>query len=794
LNHFRGEMNALNRKLLRDLMHMLGQAIAISLVVACGVTTFVMSLTTYDSLSRMLDAYYETYRFADLFAQVKRAPNSLKDRIAEIPGVARVQPRVVVDVVLDVPGMMEPATGRLVSIPDRPEPGLNDLHLRRGRYIEAGRRGEVLVNEAFADAHGFGPGDRVQAIINERLEELIIVGVALSPEYIYQIRAGDIFPDDRRFGVFWMSRTALGPAYDMEGAFNDVALAVTPRASRPEIIRLLDELLAPYGGLGTYERADQVSHRYLSNELVQLRAMAMIPPVIFLAVAAFLLNIAVNRIISTQRDQVATLKAFGYSNREIAWHYLKFSLVIVVVGTALGIVGGARLGLGLTNMYSQFFHFPFYQYRVDPTVVALALMIALSAGSLGIIGAVRRAVSLPPAEAMRPEPPAKYRPTLIERLGWQSHLAHSNRVILREIERRPMRAALSVCGIALSIAIVVLGSFSKDLADYLIEFQFHTAQRQDFTVGLVEPASGTAEYEIEHLRGVMKSEPFRSVPAKIRSGHRSRRIAVMGLGRNRELFRVMDMTQRLVQLPEEGLLIAESLGKALGVAAGDTVSLEVMEGDRPARNVIVAGLIKDFAGTSAYMELAALNRFMREGRVISGAFLEVDERELGEFYQQVKGTPRMASVTSQRAALESFKEILAENMLRMRFFNVLFGTIIAFGVVYDTARITLSERSREMATLRVLGFTRGEISRMLLGEIAVLTLMAVPFGWLAGYGLARLTVEALQTETQQFPMVVSSATFAFATIVTLAATVVSALVVRRRLDHLDLVAVLKSRE
>ena len=787
-------MNALHRKLRRDLLHMLGQAIAIALVVSSGVATFVMSLTTYGSLSRMLDGYYEQNRFAEIFAQVKRAPESLKERMVNIPGVARLQTRVVVDVVLDVPGMVEPAVGRLISIPEFREPGLNEMHLRRGRYIEPGRHGEVLVNEAFATAHGFGPGDRVRAVINERMEELVIVGVALSPEHIYQIRGGDIFPDDQRFGVFWMSRRQLGPAYDMEGAFNDVVLAVTPGSSKSEVIRQLDALLQPYGGRGAFERTDQVSHRYVTNELAQLRAMATIPPVIFLAVAAFLLNIAINRTISTQRDQIATLKAFGYSNREIGAHYLEFSILIVLAGTALGIIGGAKLGHGLTNMYTRFFHFPFFDYTVNPPVIGLALLIALAAGILGVIGAVRRAVRLPPAEAMRPESPAKYRPTLVERLGWQRFLTHGSLVIFREIERRPMRAALSIFGIALSVAIVVLGSFSKDMVDYLIEFQFHTAQRQDFTVGLVEPTTGSAEHEIANLRGVRKVEPFRSVAARIYSGHRSRRIAVMGLGEQRELFRVMDMDQRLAQLPEEGLLIAESLGRALNVRAGDTVRIEVLEGERPVRDVVIAGLMKDFAGSSAYMQIAALNRLMREGLVISGAFLSVDPRENSAFYQQVKSAPRVASVTSQHGALESFKEILAENMLRMRFFNVLFGTIIAFGVVYNTARITLSERSREMATLRVLGFTRGEISRMLLGEIATLTLLAIPVGLAAGYVLARFTVQALQTETQQFPMIITSATYAFAVTVTLVGTAASALIVRRRLDHLDLVAVLKSRE
>jgi putative ABC transport system permease protein len=787
-------MTALNRKLLRDLAQMRGQAIAIALVIGCGVATFVMSLTTYRSLSRMQAVYYERYRFGDIFTGLKRAPNSLAERIAEIPGVARVQTRVVVEVVLDVPRMVEPAVGRLVSIPDRQMPGLNDLHLRRGRYIEPGRRGEVLVNEAFAEAHGIVPGHRVRAVINQQMQELVIVGIALSPEYVYQIRAGDIFPDNRRYGIFWMSRTELAPAYDMEGAFNDVALAMMPGGSQPEIIRRLDAITEKYGGLGAYGRADQVSNRYVSNELVQLRAMALIPPVIFLSVAAFLLNIALNRTISTQRDQIATLKAFGYASSEIGRHYLAFALLIAMAGVAVGTGVGLWLGEGLTNMYRQFFRFPVHDYQISPGVLLLALVIGSAAGTLGVIGAVRRAIKLPPAEAMRPEAPAKYRPSLSERLGWQRFFSQTSRITLRELERRPLRAILSTVGIALAIAIVVLGSFSKDMVDYLTEFQFHIAQRQDFNVGFVEPATGSAHYELANLRGVLQAEPFRSVPVRLRSGHRTRRIAIMGLERSRDLFRVIDMDLRRMDLPEDGLLLSKSLGDVLGVKAGDQIRVEVLEGERPVREITVTGLMKDFSGTSAYMELGALNRFLREGRVISGGFLRVDAAQTDEFYRQVKNTPRIGSVTSQKAALASFEEILAENMLRMRFFNVLFGSIIAFGVVYNTARITLSERSRELATLRVIGFTRAEISRILLGEIGTLTLVAIPFGLIAGFGLTVVTVAALQTETQQFPLVVSSATFAFAVTVTLVATVFSAFVVRKRLDHLDLVAVLKAQE
>lgn len=787
-------MTALHRKLLRDLLHIKGQAVAIALVIGCGVATFVLSLTTYHSLAAMQETYYEQYRFAHIFANLKRAPNSLIKRIEEIPGVAQVQTRVVIDVILDVEGMMEPAVGRLVSIPELQSPSLNGLHVRRGRYIEPGAPGEVLVNEAFAEAHSLGPGDSVQAIINGKLDELVFSGVALSPEYIFQIRAGDLFPDDHRFGVFWMSYSELAPAYDMEGAFNDVALAVIPNASKDEIIRRLDILLEPYGGLGAYTRDDQVSHRFVSNELVQLRAMAIIPPLIFLGVAAFLLNIALNRLISTQRDQIATLKAFGYTRLEIGAHYLWFSLSIVLGGAILGILGGGWMGSGLTNMYRKFFRFLLYDYNLDLGVVLLALAIGLVAGVFGVFGAVMKAVRLPPAEAMRPEPPPHYRPTLVERLGLQRWFSQSARMIFRELERKPLRAILSTTGIALAIAIVVLGSFSKDMADYLIDFQFHTSQRQDFTVSLVEPTGKSAQYELANVLGVLRAEPFRAVSVRLRSGHITRLTSIMGLQEERELYRVRDMNGELVKLPENGLVLAESLAEVLGVLPGDTVSVEVLEKERPVREIQVTALLKDFSGTAVYMNIHALNRLMHEGQLLSGAFLEVDSRYTEEFYREVKNTPRIGAVSSQSAALANFQELLSENLLRMRIFNMLFGSIIAFGVVYNTARVTLSERSRELATLRVLGFTRAEISSILLGEIGVLTLAAIPAGLAAGYGLAALAVEGLQTETQQFPMVVSSATFGFAVTVTLVASLVSGLVVRRRLDRLDLIAVLKSRE
>jgi putative ABC transport system permease protein len=787
-------MRALHRKLWRDFLNLKGQALAISLVMGCGVATFVMSLSTLESLLRTQTTYYERYRFADVFTHLKRAPSALAAHFAEIPGVARVQTRIVVDVTLDVPGLGEPAVGRLISIPERPAPGLNDLHLRSGRYIEPGRSGEVLASEAFTEAHGLEPGDSVLAVINGRRERLTIVGLALSPEYIYQIRGGELLPDPKRFGVFWMGYTELAAAFDMQGAFNDATLALMPGASKPEVLRRLDRLTEPYGGLGAYGRADQVSHQFISNEIEQLRGMGLVIPVIFLTVAAFLLNVVLSRLVSTQREQIAALKSFGYTRLEVGLHYLGLVLVLVVFGVGLGTAAGVWMGRGLTELYTRFFHFPVFQFHADLGVVLLALLVSGGAAVLGTLGAVRRAARLPPAEAMRPEPPAAYRPTFLERGGLQALFSPATRMILRQLERRPVKALFSCFGIALAVAILILGNFMQDSIAYVIEFQFHAAQRQDMSLTFVEPTAARALQAVRHLPGVRYCEPFRSVSVRFRAGHRSRRLAILGLAPRRELFRLLDEDQDPVPLPPRGLVLSARLAELLQVGVGDTLTVEVLEGLRPVREVPVAGLVTDFAGTAAYMDIQALHRLLREGDTLSGAFLAVDPRHTAELYTLLKTTPRVAAVTVKQATLASFRETIAENLLRMQTINVLFASIIAFGVVYNSARISLSERSHELATLRVLGFTRAEISFILLGELAVLTLAAIPIGLALGYAFAALVILTLPTEHYRFPLVVYPSTYAFAVTVILLAALFSGLVVRRRLDHLDLVAVLKTRE
>ena len=787
-------MRMLNRKLRRDLWAMKGQALAIALVITSGTAVFVMSLSTLDSLRGTQASYYGDYHFAEAFASLKRAPERIRRRFEEIPGVDHAQTRVLAPANLEVEGFDDPITGRLVSIPDHGQPVLNQLYLRRGRLVEAGRDDEVVVHELFAKAHGLEPGHQVTAIVNGRRKELKIVGIALSPEYVFPIAPGSIIPDFQTFGILWMARTPLEAAYDMEEAFNDIAFALRPDAQLEEVLDRVDGIIERYGGLGAYGRKDQVSHRYLSEEFRQLEQMATIYPVIFLGVAAFLLNVVVTRLVRTEREQVATLKAFGYSNASIGLHYVKFVLAIVGFGVLGGVVAGARFGQGMSAMYMDFYRFPYLDYILQPYVAVTAALVSAAAALAGTIYSVRLAALQPPAEAMRPEPPAKYTVSIVERFGLRRWLAQPSRMIIRNIERQPVKSLLASMGIAMACAILMLGFFFSDTVMLMMRIQFGLLQRDDMTVTFVEPTSYRVLHELESLPGVTHGEAFRSVPVRLRSEHHDYRTMIQGVQQEGDLNRVLDVELQPIEMPPAGILLTDFLGGLLKVKLGDTITVEVLEGRRPIREVTVAGLVQQFIGLSAYMDIDVLNRLMREGRAVSGAYLASDSLLEPAIYSSLKEAPRVAAVSVREKVLRNFHETMAEQLLTFAFFITIFAGTIAFGVVYNSARIALSERSRELASLRVLGFTRGEISFILLGELAVLTFAAIPMGYLIGGVFCRYITTALETDLFRFPFVIQPSTYAFAATVVLASSLISALAVRRKLDALDLVAVLKTNE
>ena len=787
-------MTALNRKLLRDLRAMRGQALAIALVVAAGVSLYVTYLANYESLRLSQDAYYARQRFGDVFASLKRAPLGLGEDIRALPGVTAAELRVVAEVVLDLDGVIEPAHGRLVSIPAGRRPLVNDLYLRQGRWIDPDRADEVIVSEGFAGAHRFTPGDTVTAIINGTRRTLTIAGIAISPEYVYVIRPSELVPDDRRFGILWMDYRALAAAFDMEGGFNDVTLALAPGATAERPIAQLDRLLERYGGFGAIPRSLQLSHWTLQNELAQLESVGLVLPLIFLLVAAFVLNVALTRALALQRPQIAALKALGYGNAALGWHYVKWALLVAAAGLAIGLAAGAWLGTIVGEVYNRYFKFPELAFVLPLRTVLGATALTLGAAMAGTYSAVVRAVSVPPAEAMRPEPPARYRRSIVETPAVMRQIGVVGRMVVRNLSRHPMRAGASVVGIGAALGLLMVGLVMFDAMDRLITTQFWSAERQDAAVAFIEPRSAPAEFALKQLPGVLAVEMQRAVPIRVRAGHRYRYLSLVGVHPDARLQRIVDGGGRSMAPPPSGVVLSHMLADLLQVAPQDHIVVEVLEGARREYRVRVAALVDDVLGLSIYMEMGAMHRLLREGETASGALLLVDSAEEQRLSTVLKAMPGGAGVTFRRTVLRTFRDTMAATMNVTIFINVIFAAIIAVGVVYNAARVSLSERSHELASLRVLGYTRAEISLILLSELAVLAVAALPAGWVFGYGLALLIFQMVQTEVYRFPLYVAPGVVAWASIAILAAVAISALAVRRRLDRLDLIAVLKVRE
>ncbi|HET9951132.1 MAG TPA: FtsX-like permease family protein [Candidatus Eisenbacteria bacterium] len=787
-------IHPLHRKLWRDVWHYRGQLAAIVAVVTCGIALFVAMRSMNGYLRDSRDRYYAQYRFADVFAQVRRAPARVAREVSTLPGVAAVDDRIVFDVVADVPGLAEPAVAHLVSIRVPRAPALNDVHLTAGRWPAADRNDEVVASRAFAGANGLRPGDSVGAVMNGRWQRLRIVGVGVSPEFVYEIGGTSIFPDNRRYGVLWVGREALETAFDLQGAFNDLAVRVAPGASKTQVLLDVDRAIERYGGIGAYGREDQLSDQFLEGEIDETQVTSTILPGIFLAVTAFLLNLVLSRLVGTQRDQIATLKAFGYSNAAIGIHYFELALVPLLAGVVLGSALGLVLAGQLAAVYARFFQFPWVEFVPDWSIVAAAAAIGVAAGVAGSVSSVARSVSLPPAAAMQAEAPARFRHGLFERFTFLSKPSPQRRIIGRNLERWPARTLFSIVGLALAGGLVITVQSMFDAVNYMKTLQFYGSDRADVTVLFRDARRASALPALERLPGVIDAEGFRVAPVRLRAGGRSERTVMYGLAPDVELRRVVDMHGKVDPIPPDGCLLSATIARKLGVGRGDRVSVELLDGARPTREVVVAATTEEALGSAAYMSLDALRAMERGDRVYSGAFLRTDGRLTDHLYLALKRLPAVSGVSVREVALRSFDETIAESFGISLAITLIFACVIAFGIVYNSARVALSERGRELASLRVLGFTRREVTWMLLGEQGILLALSIPLAFLTAYGLGVLISVAFESDLYRIPMVVNPASYLFgAGIVTLAAAL-SGLIVSRRIDGLDLVAVLKTRE
>jgi len=787
-------ISALNRKLLREVRGLKGQIATIAFVLAGGITSFIAMRGTCTSLDRARDAYYDRYRFGEVFATLERAPESLARRIEALPGVALVETRVSEQVTLPMEGMARPAYARLLSLPSSGSSALNALCVRTGRLPEHSRDDEVAVLESFAEAHGLRPGDRLPAVINGKLRKLRIVGLVLSPEFVYALRPGAMVDDPQRYAVLWMARGTISSAFQLESAFNDVSLRLQPDASEPSVLSALDRLLLPYGGDGAIPRRNQTSDHLLTGELGQLEALAGMVPLVFLAVAAFLMNLVLGRLISLQRPEIATLKAVGYRNSEIARHYLALVSLVLIPGGALGIAGGVALGKSLVGMYGAIFRFPDLSFHLSAGLIATALLVSLVSALCGALFAVRGAVKLPPAEAMRPPAPARYRQSIIERLGLGALVGPNGLMVWREVQRRPLRTLLSSLGIAGAVALLILGRFGLDSLDNYLEGTLRREQRQDLSVSFAHPVSPRVVGQLARVPGVLTAEGRRTVPIRVRHEHRMRDSVLIGLPRSTSLRQLVERGGNAVPVPRDGVLVTNTLAGILGVNVGDRLELEMREGERPTVRPVVVGLVDESVGLSVYAQVELLADLEGDLGAVSSVLLDVVPAASPAIEERLRRSPRVIDVSDLGSDIQRLRDMNGSFMDVWTWVSITLASSVILGVVYNNARISLSARSRDLASLRVLGFSRSEISRVLIGSLAIEVSCAIPIGLWLGKKWGEQFMRQVDQETFRWAVVVAPRTYALASVVSLLAASAAALWVRRSLDRLDLIAVLKTRE
>ncbi|WP_223478349.1 ABC transporter permease [Oricola indica] len=786
-------MRALDKKLLRDFRRLWAQGLSIALVLACGVAIVLISYGMYGALENTRSAYYERNRFADVFASATRAPRNLKDEIAGIEGVWAVELRTVKDAVLDLPNRVKTATGRIISLPANGAI-LNVPLVRSGRPPDPDASDEIMVNEPFALENDYQLGDIIQANLNGRKRPLTIVGTALSPEYIYTIGPGSLMPDNENFGILWMAENAAASAFDMSGAFNDVSLKLTRSADADEVVDRLDDILRPYGGTGAYGRDQQMSDAFIDSELLGLETMARILPPVFFGIAAFLVNMVIGRIVALERSQIGLMKALGYTNFTIAMHYIMLSALIAVIGVLIGWGLGTWAARGMALMYAEFFTFPYLIFSVSKFTYVLSGVLGLLSAALGAVFNAMKAARLAPAVAMSPPAPPNFRRGLFDRLFASMRLSQPTMMILRGIMRWPLRASLTSLGMALGVAVLVASSFFDDSMEEILDVAFFQSNRQDAILLLSGDQPLSVLEDIERLPGILRAEGQYSLPVRLTNGHLEKRVSIEASWPNADLSRVIDPDGKVIEAPAEGILLTKRLAGQLDVRPGEWIDVEFLTGRREEHHLVVSGIVTQYFGMGAYMDAEYAARLFRQSPRISAANVLVDENRIDELHQELKDTPNLAGLIMLTDTRQTFRDTIKENIVIQSVIYIAIAAMITIGVTYNSARIQLSERARELASLRILGFTNAEVSYILMGETLLLAIVAQPLGWAVGALLAWGMSFAFASDLYTIPVVLKNHTFGFASVVALVAAVGSVLVVRRRLDTLDLVSVMKTRE
>jgi len=789
----------LDRKLLREIGGAKGLLLAITSIIAIGVSCYVCMQSAYLNLSLAKQRYYRQCRMGDFWIDLKKAPEAELRQVADIPGVAIMQPRIQFLATMDVPRATEPINGIVLSLPERRETIVNDIVLRRGSYFTDRRDNEVIVNATFAEARGIHPGQYIHVLLNNRRQELFVVGTALSSEFAYLLGPGAMMPDPQHFGVLYIKHHYAEEVFDFNGAANQVVGRLEPAyRDHPErVLREAERLLEPYGVLATTPLKLQASNQYLSNEIAGLASMATILPVVFLTVAALVLNVLMTRLARQQRVVVGTLKALGYSNTQVFFHFLKFGSVVGIAGSVLGSILGYLFATGMTHVYNQYFEFPDLVSAFYAHTHLVGLAVSLACAIAGTMHGARSMLKLHPAEAMRPAPPRRGGAIFLERFAtiW-NRLSAGWRVAIRSIVRHRFRTAAGVFAAAMGAGLLVAGFMMNEAADYMVDFQFHRVSRSDVDLVFKGAQGEEVLTELKQLPGVDLVEPQLNVGCTFVNGAARRKGGIIGVLPDAQLTMPRDRDGQRLRIPDTGLVVNRRLAEILDVGPGDDLTIVPVEGDRHPLSVPVAEITDSFMGLAVYADIHFLSRLRDEEFAVSGAQLKTvnNREEINQLYRELKQLPAIESITSRRHMVNMLTDTIIQNQRVMIFMLVFFSGAVFFGSVLNSSMVSLAERSREVATLGALGYTPWEIGGMFLRETMVVNLLGALLGLPIGYGLTELTAYGFNNDLLRLPVVTAPWIWWWTIGLSIAFSLAAHAIVQWRIYCMDLLESLKVKE
>lgn len=786
-------------KLLRTIWNTRGQFLSLTIVVSLGIMTYICMSNTYYNLQNNMAKFYLECDFADYYFQVASVPQQVVDQIKAIPGVSEAAGRVI----KDIPAIKqdrERATVRVVGYPLPLNKTINRLHMYSGRvFSEQPLNGsmEAVTDAQFAAANKLSPGSTLIVVANGREVPLTVIGTGTTPEFSYPVKdITTMLNDPSRFGVIMLSQNQAQKLLNSVGQVNSIVIKLAPGSNVYRVKEEVKSILKPYGYQGDYAKKDQSSNAFLRDQLRQLRAETRVIPTIFLIVAVAIQFVMLGRMIKTHRLQIGIMKALGYSDGQIIWHYTSYALLIGLTGTAVGILAGLGLSRYLTNVYLSFYNLPHYANKAYSGAILVAILLGVGVGLVSGWLASRRIVSINPSESMRPEPPTKGRKVVFEQWRWfWNRISSSWKMALRGIGRHPTRFWVTVMGVAFATGLLVVSMFFHDSIGSIEQRAYYTEQNFDLMAKFSSPLDEKTTGLIAKINGVTWAEPIIEIPVRITSNQKSSDIILQGLPSDCRMKVVEGKNGQQLYVPPLGMVVGLKTAEKLNLKVGDLIQVETKLGigSNQVSTVRVAGISRQAAGKNAFASMKTASELLRENHLVSGVMMTVDPGRYQAVEAALSEMPGVADIVSRDKEVKNFNRNMDSLQVTMKILT-LFAVLLGCAISYNSSVISFNERCRELATLRVIGMKSSEIASILGNETILQCFLGLCLGLPLGRLLAEGVARMVSSEVYEFQAMVFTKTYTTSVALTIAFVLAGFLVAVRGVKQLNLLEILKNRD